>query len=228
MARAMNAFVFYAMFAIVPMALGFAAQGWLKRTVRAEGRRATSSGLTGGEIAERMLAANGIHDVRVVAVGGALTDHYDARKKLIALSEPVYAQRSVTAAAVAAHEAGHAIQHARAYAPLQLRSAMFPAVSFASQFWIILLLGGFFLQIAGLVWAAIALYAVAVLFHVVTLPVEFDASRRAGEQMRSLGLVTDGEASGTRKVLIAAASTYVVGALVAISQLLFLLATTRD
>lgn len=224
----MNTLLFYAMFAAVPMALGLLAQSWLKRTVRAQSARPTSSGLSGAEVAERMLAANGIRDVRIVPTPGALTDHYDPRTKVVALSEPVYGARSVTAAAIAAHEVGHAIQHSRAYAPLQLRSAIFPAVNLTSQLWIVLLFAGFVLQLAGLVWLAIAMYVVAVLFHVVTLPVEFDASRRAGDQMRRLGLVSDVEAAGTRKVLTAAASTYVVGALVAISQLVYLLAVARD
>ncbi|WP_320669574.1 zinc metallopeptidase [Patulibacter defluvii] len=224
----MNNLLLYALFAVPPLILGLAAQGWLRRTVERFSQQPLSTHLTGAEVAERILAANGVHDVQVVPTGGALTDHYDPRTKTVALSEPVYGQRSVTAAAVAAHEVGHALQHQQAYAPLAFRTAMFPAVAFASNFWIVLLLAGFFLQAVGLVWLAIGLYAIAVLFHVVTLPVEFDASRRAGVQMQRLGLTAGGEAVGTRKVLTAAASTYVVGALAAISQLLFLVLSTQN
>ncbi|EHN11705.1 putative metal-dependent peptidase [Patulibacter medicamentivorans] len=224
----MNNLLLYALFAVPPLILGLAAQGWLRRTVQRFSVQPLSTGLTGAEVAERILVANGVRDVKIVPAEGALTDHYDPRTKTVALSEPVYGQRSITAAAVAAHEVGHALQHAQAYAPLAFRTAMFPAVAFASNLWIILLLAGFFLQAVGLVWLAIGLYAIAVLFHVVTLPVEFDASRRAGIQMQQLGLASGGEAAGTRKVLTAAASTYVVGALAAISQLVFLVLSTQN
>ena len=123
--------------------------------------------------------------------GGPLSDHYDPRKRAVYLSEPVYHGRSISAAAVGAHEVGHAIQHAKAYKPMQFRSALWPAVSFASQGWMFLLLGGLFFQLTGLFLFAIILYGVVVLFQLVTLPVEFDASRRAGAQLASLGLVTD-------------------------------------
>ena len=224
----MNDLLLYALFAVPPLILGLLAQNWLRTTVARYSQQPTTTHLTGAEIAERILAANGATDVRVVPTNGALTDHYDPRTRTVALSEPVYGQRSVTAAAVAAHEVGHALQHQQAYAPLAFRTAMFPAVAFASNFWIVLLIGGFLLQQAGLVWLAIGLYAIAVLFHVVTLPVEFDASRRAGVQLRQLQLVSGTEAAGSRRVLTAAASTYVVGALAAISQLLFLVLSTQN
>ena len=224
----MNDLLLYALFAVPPLILGLLAQNWLRTTVARYSQQPTTTHLTGAEIAERILAANGATDVRVVPTNGALTDHYDPLTRTVALSEPVYGQRSVTAAAVAAHEVGHALQHQQAYAPLAFRTAMFPAVAFASNFWIVLLIGGFLLQQAGLVWLAIGLYAIAVLFHVVTLPVEFDASRRAGVQLRQLQLVSGTEAAGSRRVLTAAASTYVVGALAAISQLLFLVLSTQN
>jgi hypothetical protein len=153
--------------------------------------------------------------------GGPLSDHYDPRKREVFLSEPVYAGSSVSSTAVAAHEVGHAIQHAQAYTFMRLRAAIFPAVAFASNLWMWLLVAGLFLNALGLVFVAIALYAVAVLFHFVTLPVEFDASRRAGAQLRQLGLVTAAEGTGARKVLNAAALTYVAGALAALTQLLY-------
>ena len=138
------------------------------------------------------------------------------------LSPPVHDAASVSATAVAAHEVGHAIQHAKGYTPMRLRSAMFPAVAFASSAWMWLLLAGALLGALNLVAVALVLYAVAVLFHLVTLPVEFDASRRAGIQLRELGLVTGpDEQQGVRSVLSSAALTYVAGALAALTQLLY-------
>jgi Zn-dependent membrane protease YugP len=180
------------------------------------------SGLSGAQIARQILDRNGLEQVPVeISPGGALSDHYDPRKKALFLSEAVYAPPSVAAAAVAAHESGHALQDQRGYAPLKIRSAMFPAVAFASSAWMWLLIIGFLLQATGLIGIAVALYAVAVLFHLVTLPVEFNASRRAGVQLRELGLVGAGEGAGVQKVLNAAAMTYVAGALAALTQLLY-------
>jgi hypothetical protein len=153
--------------------------------------------------------------------GGPLSDHYDPRQKSVHLSEPVYGGRAVASTAIAAHEVGHAIQHAKAYAPFRLRSAMWPAVAFASNAWIFLLMIGAFAQLFGLVTFAIILYAVVVLFQLVTLPVEFDASRRALGQLNDMGLVTAGESQGARKVLTAAAMTYVAAALAALTQLAY-------
>ena len=134
-----------------------------------------------------------------------------------------YDGRAVASVAIAAHEVGHAIQHQKAYGPFRLRSAMAPAVGFASSAWIFLLMIGIFMRITGLAQLAIVLFAVVVLFQLVTLPVEFDASRRAKQQLQSLGLVTAGEAGGASKVLSAAALTYVAGALAALSQLAYYL-----
>ncbi|WP_205697965.1 zinc metallopeptidase [Conexibacter sp. SYSU D00693] len=220
----------YLAFLIPPLVLGLGAQWWLKRTFARNAARAVESGLSGEEVARAVLDRNGLHGVEVLpSPGGPLSDHYDPRTRKVFLSEPVHDGRSVAAAAVAAHEVGHAIQHAKAYAPLAFRTAMFPAVALSSNLWIVLLMAGFFLQLAGLVVVAIALYAVAVLFHFVTLPVEFDASRRAGVQLREMGLVTAGEAGGVRGTLTAAALTYVVGALAALTQLIyFVLAFLED
>jgi hypothetical protein len=212
----------YLAFLVPPLLFGLAVQGWLKRTVARNSAVAVLNGLTGAEVAREILDRNGLAEVPVHrAGGGALSDHYDPRKRAVFLSETVHDSASVTGTAVAAHEVGHAIQHARAYVPMQLRSALFPAVAFASSFWTILLIGGLVLGALGLVQLAILLYAVAVLFHFVTLPVEFDASRRAGAQLRSLGLVTAGEGRGVNRVLTTAALTYVAGALAALTQLLY-------
>lgn len=218
----MSGWGLYFAFLIPPLIIGFAVQAWLKKTVATNMQVAIGNGLTGAEIARQILDRNGLHDVPVDASsGGPLSDNYDPRTKSVHLSEPVYAGRSVASTAIAAHEVGHAIQHEKAYAPFRLRSAMWPAVAFASQAWLFLLLIGLFAQIAGLMTFAIILYAVVVLFQLVTLPVEFDASRRAMAQISSLGLVSTGETQGARKVLTAAAMTYVAGALAALSQLAY-------
>lgn len=205
---------------VLPVLLGFGAQLWLSRTVKRHSAEGFS--MTGAEVAQRILDANGITNVRVEpSDGGALSDHYDPGARTVRLSDVVYGRRSITAAAIAAHEVGHAIQHARAYAPLRFRSAMFPAVAIASNAWIFLFFAGVILQALNLIVLAVALYAVAVLFHIVTLPVEFDASRRAMNQMRQLGMIAEADGTGARRVLTAAALTYVVGALIAIMQLAY-------
>jgi Zn-dependent membrane protease YugP len=212
----------YIVFLVPPLLFGLAVQAWLKRTVGRNSNVPVHTGLTGAQVARQILDRNGLTEVPVHhAAGGALSDHYDPRKRAVFLSETVHDHASVTGTAVAAHEVGHAIQHARAYVPMQIRSAIFPVVAFASSFWTILLIGGLVLGALGLVQLAILLYAVAVLFHFVTLPVEFDASRRAGQQLRALGLVTTGEGQGVNRVLRAAALTYVAGALAALTQLLY-------
>jgi Zn-dependent membrane protease YugP len=220
----------YILFLVPPLILGFVVQGWLRKTFATNANIPVQSGLSGAEVARTILDRNGLGGVPVEpSPGGPLSDHYDPRKRAVFLSEPVYHGRSISASAVGAHEVGHAIQHAKAYKPMEVRSALFPAVSFASQVWIFLLLGGLFFQVTGLYWAAVGLYAIVVLFQVVTLPVEFDASRRAGAQLESLGLVTATEREGVRKVLTAAAMTYVAGALAALSQLIyFFLIARRD
>jgi Zn-dependent membrane protease YugP len=212
----------YFLFLVPPLIFGLAVQGWLRKTVGQNAQHEVASGLTGAQVARQILDRNGLDEVEVHrAAGGALSDHYDPRKRAVFLSETVHDTDTVTASAIAAHEVGHAIQHARAYVPLQIRSTMFPVVAFASSFWTILLLGGLVLGALGLVQLAILLYAVAVLFHFVTLPVEFNASRRAGAQLAGLGLVTTAETEGVKKVLTAAALTYVAGALAALTQLLY-------
>lgn len=212
----------YLLFFIPPLILGFAVQGWLKKTVGQQLQVPVVNGLTGAQAAREILDRNGLHAIPIErAAGGALSDNYDPRKRTLFLSEPVYDGRSVASTAIAAHEVGHAIQHAKAYKPMELRSALFPAVAFASNTWFILLLFGAFTRALGLVYVAIVLYGAVVLFQIVTLPVEFDASRRALAQISSLGLVTAGESRGSRRVLTAAAMTYVAGALAALSQLAY-------
>jgi Zn-dependent membrane protease YugP len=212
----------YIAFLVPPLVLGLAVQWWLKRSFAEQSHVQVMNGMSGAEVARAVLDANGLHEVPVnESPGGPLSDHYDPRKRAVYLSHPVFSERSVSASAVAAHEVGHAIQHQEAYSFFRFRSAMFPAVALSSSLWMWLLLAGLVLNMVGLALVAIALYAVAVLFHFVTLPVEFDASRKAGVQLRNLGLVTAGEAGGVKKVLNAAALTYVAGALVALTQLIY-------
>ena len=218
----MHGFGLYLVFLVPPLILGFLVQGWLKRTVGAQLQVPVLNGLTGAQAAREILDRNGLHAVPIErAAGGPLADNYDPRKRTLFLSQPIYDGRSVASTAIAAHEVGHAIQHAKAYKPLELRSALFPTVAFASNTWIILLMAGFFTRATGLVQIAVVLFAVVVLFQIVTLPVEFDASRRALGQITDLGLVTAAEHSGSRRVLTAAAMTYVAGALAALTQLAY-------
>jgi uncharacterized protein len=212
----------YIAFMVPPLLLGLGVQAWLKRTFSKYSGVELAAGLSGAHVARNILDQNGLEEVPVeISPGGALSDHYDPRKKALFLSEPVYQPPTVAAAAVAAHETGHALQDARGYVPLKIRSTIYPAVAFASSAWIWLLILGAVLNALNLVALALALYAVAVAFHLVTLPVEFNASRRAAGQLRELGLVGAGEAEGVQKVLRAAAFTYVAGALAALSLLLY-------
>jgi len=220
----MGGFGLYVAFLLPPLLLGFAVQRWLKKTVTQEMAVSVANGLTGAQIAREILDRNGLHSVPVQrASGGPLSDNYDPRKRELFLSAPVYDGRSVASTAIAAHEVGHAIQHAKAYKPMEVRSALFPVVAFASNTWSLLLLAGFVLHALGLVKVAVVLFAAIVLFQLVTLPVEFDASRRALVQITDLGLVSSGEHRGARRVLTAAAMTYVAGALAAITTLAYYL-----
>ncbi len=212
----------YFAFLIPPLLIGLGVQWWLKKTFAEQARVAVSHGMTGAQVARAVLDANGLHEVPVhVSPGGPLSDHYDPRKRSVHLSHPVFDEVSISATAVGAHEVGHAIQHKEAYSFFRFRSALFPAVAFSSSIWIWLLLIGFLLQVTGLFLLAIVLYSVVVLFQLVTLPVEFDASRRAAVQLSNLGLTATQETAGVKKVLNAAALTYVAGALAALTQLLY-------
>lgn len=217
----MNNFGLYLICLLVPMGFGFWAQHKVKSTFQRFSEVPEDTGMTGAEVARRVLDANGLHDVPVNAVAGELSDHYDPRSRSVNLSEPVYGAATISSTAVAAHEVGHAIQHAQAYFPMTARSALWPVTAFASQFWMILLFVGALLGSLNLVLVGVVLYAAVVLFQLVTLPVEFDASRRAAVQLKSLGIANPDESVGVRKVLTAAAMTYVAGALAAIAQLMY-------
>ncbi len=208
---------------IVPMILGFWAQHRVKSTFARNLEVPVANGMTGAQVARRVLDANGLNEVPIEETPGSLSDHYDPRSKSVHLSPEVFRGVSIASTSVAAHEVGHAIQHAQAYAFFRVRSAMFPAVQFASNIWVLFLIGGIFFQITGFVVLAVALYAIAVLFQIVTLPVEFDASNRAKRQLNELGLVVATEGAGVKSVLRAAAWTYVAGALAAVAILLYYL-----
>lgn len=182
------------------------------------------SGMTGAQAAERILQSQGIYDVAIQRVSGKLTDHYDPRNKTLNLSDAVYASTSVAAVGVAAHECGHAIQHARGYAPLSFRNALVPVANIGSQLsWLFIILGIFFGGSHTLIMIGILMFSAAVLFQLVTLPVEFNASGRALKLLSETGILQKDEVSDTRKVLSAAALTYVAAAATAVLQLLRLL-----
>jgi Zn-dependent membrane protease YugP len=178
-------------------------------------------GLSGADVARQLLDRNGLSSVEVVPVRGALSDHYDPRRRVVRLSEPVFYERSIASMAVAAHETGHAIQHARGYAPLALRSLAVPLASLGSNVGMIIIFVGFLLAFTKLVWVGIVLFGGTVLFQVITLPVELDASSRAKSELARLNMVSPDEQRGVSAVLTAAAMTYVGAALSALSTLAY-------
>ena len=187
-------------------------------------RVASMSGMTGAQAARMILQSNGINDVSVQKISGKLTDHYNPSTKVLNLSESVYGSTSVEAIGVAAHECGHAIQHARGYFPLSLRTALVPVANIGSQLsWVFIIVGAILSFNQTLITIGIIMFSAAVLFQLVTLPVEFNASARALEQLESNGILYRDEVSQTRKVLSAAALTYVAAAATAILQLLRLI-----
>ena len=217
-------FTLYIICFLVPFIIGLAVQGWLRSTFARNSQVPISSGRTGADVAREILDRNGLTDVPVQpSKAGPLSDHYDPRNRGVFLSEPVYAGRSVAATAVAAHEVGHAIQHQQDYVPMKARSAIWPVAAFGSQAWFFILIAGLLFGAFNLITLALIVFGAVVVFQLVTLPVEFNASRRAAAQLKTLGLVNEGEAVGVRKTLTAAAMTYVAGALASIAQLLYFL-----
>ena len=206
----------------VPMLIGLWAQSKVSGAFKRWSQVRSGSNLTGAEAAQRILSAAGINDVEIVAIRDALGDHYDPAHRRLCLSPEVYGTPSVAALGIAAHECGHAIQHSKAYAPLQWRMLAVPATQFASQLILPIFIAGFIFHAFHLVLMAIACFLVIVVFNLITLPVEFDASRRAKEVLRQMGMVRQGtEASGVNDVLDAAALTYVAAFVAALGQLIF-------
>lgn len=211
----------YLVVVLVALVLGTAAQGYIRSTYRKWSQVDAGITGTGADVARQMLADGGANDVGITRVAGSLTDHYDPRDNMLHLSDDNYRGASVASVAVACHEAGHAIQAAQGYGFYRLRSALVPVVSVAENSWILVLLAGVLLNLAGLVQLAIVLFAAAVVFQVVTLPVEIDASRRAVAYLSARGSGLDEK--GARSVLTAAALTYVAAALTSLMQLVYLL-----
>jgi uncharacterized protein len=224
----------YLLISLPALLLGLWAQLKVKTAFNKYSRIRSYAGLSGSEVARRMLNSNGLNNVTIEEINGVLSDHYDPRSKVLRLSSQVYRSNSLASAGVAAHEAGHALQDANGYTPLQLRSAMVPSVQIGSWLGPIVFMIGLFINSAfgtRLAWFGLILFAATAIFAIVTLPVEFDASRRAKEWLSTSGVIYNEEMQGINGVLDAAALTYVAAAIQAISTLLYyvmLLMGNRD
>ena len=223
----------YLLVMIVGALISGAAALWVRTSYSKYSKRRSNSGLTGAQTARMILDRNNLTNVRVEPVAGKLTDHYDPRSKVIRLSEDNFRGNSIAGVSVAAHEVGHAIQDATGYAPMKLRAGIFPIVNFAGQLWFPLFFlaiimgvgtatGQLFIQLAVIAFAAI------LLFHVVTLPVEINASTRAYGLLTRYGILSSTEAGGTKRVLTAAAFTYIAAALTSLLTLIYLFALSRE
>ncbi len=214
---------------IIIAVAGFIVQAKLDAVFNKYSKVLSPGGMTGREIAEKMLRDHGIRDVRVVSVRGRLTDHYNPADKTLNLSESVYNHNSVSAAAVAAHECGHAIQHAQGYAPLKLRSALVPVVQVSSTLSQLVIIAGILLinVIPGLYWLGIAMFAMIFIFSLVTLPVEYNASNRALSWLERSNTLSASEVNGASITLKWAARTYLVSALSALATLIYYLGFSR-
>ena len=218
----------YLLIMIVGTLISGAAALWVRSSYARWSKQQSSSGLTGAEVARMILDRNGLTRVRVEPVPGVLTDHYDPRAKAVRLSEGNFRGSSVAAVSVAAHECGHALQDAGGYVPMKLRAGIFPLVNLGAQLWLPLFLlgvmgfGELFIQLAVIAFSAV------LLFHIVTLPVEIDASRRAYRILSRYGVISLKEGRGVRRVLTAAAFTYIAAALTALLTLLYLLFVSRN
>ncbi len=209
------------MLVILPaLALSLIAQIWVKSAFSKFSKIQSRRGISGAEAARIILRSNGISNVQIEAIPGSLSDHYNPATRVLSLSEPVFGKTSISAIGVAAHEAGHALQHARGYGPLGLRSALVPVAGIGSRFGPYVALAGFVMSMPLLVDAGIVLFSAAVGFYIITLPVEFNASGRAVEAIRSNAILTEEELSGVKRVLSAAAMTYVASTLSAMASLL--------
>ncbi|MGQ9603993.1 MAG: zinc metallopeptidase [bacterium] len=211
----------------IAIIIGFIAQQNIQRTVSQYSRISSSKGLTADRVAELILRAKGLSHVRVEYIPGFLSDHYDPGKGVLRLSEGVYGSRSLAAIGIAAHEAGHAIQHAEGYTPMAIRHSLVPLANLGSQLLLPAIIGGVILSFKPLIYVGIIAYLFAVAFSVVTLPVELDASRRAIGAIESGGYLTTEEMPGAKKVLRAASMTYVAAVLVSLINLLRLFLLSR-
>lgn len=222
-------FEIYLLLIGLPLAFGFWAQFRVSSAFNAWKQVDATSGLSGAETARRILSGAGIANVEVSEIDGMLGDHYDPSGRRLCLSGEVYNGTSVAALGIAAHECGHALQHKEGYAPLNLRMAIVPATQFASRVLPFVILGGFFFRMTGLINIGIACYVILMAFQLITLPVEFDASRRAKAILQRTGIIRPGEeAGGVDAVLNAAALTYVAAFVAALGNLIYLLMARRN
>ena len=218
----------YFLFLIAPMLLGLWAQWRVKSAFGKYSEVRATSNITGADAAREVLSAAQIRDVEVVEIDGMLGDHYDPSNKRLCLSSAVYNTPSVAALGIAAHEAGHAIQHARHYAPLKARMALVPITMFASNILTFVIIGSFFFHFAGLFKIGFWCFLALAVFQVITLPVEFDASRRAKVVLQQMGMIQPGpEAAGVNRVLDAAALTYVAALVATIGNLIHFFVLSR-
>lgn len=220
--------IYYIILIVPTLLLSIWAQIKVKSTFASYSKKINSRGITGAQAAAYLLRVNNINDVRIERVSGSLTDHYDPSSKVLRLSESVYGKTSIAAVGVAAHETGHAIQHAVGYGPLVLRSTLVPVANIGSSAGPVLALLGIIFSWNFLLNLGILLFGCAVLFYLVTLPVEFNASSRAVAILGKTGVMSPQELSGVKKVLSAAALTYVASALTAVANLLRLILISRD
>ena len=222
----------YLLIMIVGALISGAAALWVRSSYSKYSKQMSASGLTGREVARMILDRNGLSNVRVEPVAGQLTDHYDPSSKTVRLSEGNFAKSSIAAVSVSAHECGHAIQDATGYLPMKLRAGLFPIVSFSSQVWVPLFFVGIFMGASGagqlFIQIAAILFLAVLAFHVVTLPVEINASTRAYGLLTRYGVLSSREAGGTKRVLTAAAFTYIAAALTALLTLLYLLFLSQN
>jgi Zn-dependent membrane protease YugP len=214
--------------AIIPLLFGLWAQLKVKRTFDKYSRIAPRNGMSGAQAAAAVLRSSGLPNLQIRPVAGRLTDHYDPRNRTLNLSADVGQASSLAALGVAAHEAGHAIQDANRYTPMRIRQALVPAATIGQSLWFIPVVLGLILGLTGLVTVGLVLFAAIVLFQLVTLPVEFDASRRALVALEGQGLLAADEVPGARAVLNAAALTYIAGFVAALGQLIYFFALSRN
>ena len=213
----------YIVILVVTSALSIGASATVKRTFRRWRQVPAASGMTGAEVAREILRRSGITDVTVERTDGMLSDHYDPGSRTLRLSPPVHDECTVAAAGIAAHEVGHALQHAKGYTPMHVRSVLAPAAALGSNISTFAIMGGFLMGSLGLVKLGVLAFALMVAFVLITLPVEFDASARAKRLLPEMGLATGPEGEGVSAILNAAALTYVAGAVAAVAQLLYFL-----
>ncbi len=217
----------YLVFILFPLLLGLWAQVQVQSKYGQWSKVKSSGGITGAEAAEAVMQQAGITDVSIVSIPGKLTDHYDPINKRLALSQDNYYGTSLAALGVAAHEAGHAIQHKQAYMPLQVRSALIPITNIACQMLPFVFLGGFLLNFLGLIKLVVWIYLILTIFQFVTLPVEFDASARAKKILVNLDIINKEESRGVCETLNAAALTYVAAFIASLGTLLYYISLTR-